>query len=121
MIGIVEFLPQLSDSKQIGDLLINGMRLIPGKNEVDINKWQQISENSLIRSRIEKGIIRVLFENPSLIAIETKQKEKASPRTSTPVETKLETESAALPVAVDVSAFVVRPPEVEKTPTPSKK
>ena len=121
IIGIVEYLPQLGDSKQVGDLLINGMRLIPGKNEVDINKWQQMSGHPLIQSRIDKGIIRILFENPSLIAVDTKQKEKVSARTSTPVETKLEVEAPALPVTVDMSAFVVRPPEVEKTLTISKK
>lgn len=121
IIGIVEYLPQLSDSKQIGDLLINGMRLIPGKNEVDINKWQQMSGKSSIQSRIDKGIIRVLFETPSLVVVETKQEEKASLRTSTPVETNLEAEISTLPIAPDTSAFVVRPPEVAKTPTPPKK
>lgn len=119
IVGIVEYLPQLSEQKQVGDLLVNGMRLIPGKNEVDIAKWQQSSKNPLIQSRIDKGIIRVLFENPSLVAVDTGKKEKTTSRTSTPVETKLEQE--VTPIAVDTSTFVVRPPEVEKPPTSPKK
>lgn len=119
IIGIVEYLPQLSESRQVGDLLIDGMRLIPGKNEVDITKWQQSSKNPLIQARIDKGIIRVLFENPSLIAVDTGKKEKTTSRTSTPVETKLTQD--VTPEAVDMSVFAVRPPEVEKTPITTKK
>ena len=121
VIGIVEYLPQLSESKQVGDLLVNGMRLIPGKNEVEIAKWQEISKSPLIQSRIDKGIIRVLFEEPTFVAAETGKRDKTTTRTSTPVETKLEAEIPASPVAIDGSVFVVRPPEVEKTPTPPKK
>lgn len=117
MIGYVEYLPQLSAVKQTGDLFIGTMQLVPGRNEVDIDKWKEFADHPGIKARQEQGIIRVLFEQPTVI---TPPDTKKATRVSTPVETKLVAQEAT-PETVDVSAFVTRPPEVEKTPTPPKK
>ncbi|MEG4149010.1 hypothetical protein [Microcoleus sp. Pol12B5] len=116
ILGIVEYLPQLNSVKQTGDLFIGGMQLVTGKNEVDIETWKEHANHPLIKKRIEQGILRVFFDQPTVI---TPPENKRASRTSTPVETKLEQE--VIPIAVDTSTFVVRPPEVEKTPTPPKK
>lgn len=116
MIGIVEYLPQLSSVKQIGDLFLGPIRLIPGRNEVDTEKWKEYADHPGVRQRIEQGILRVTFDQPTVI---TPPETKKSTRTSTSVITQLEEETT--PAVADVSTFVIRPPEVEKTPTPSKK
>ena len=116
MIGLVEYLPQLSPVKQSGDLFVGTIQLVAGRNEVDIDKWKEFADHPLIKLRQEQGIIRVLFEQPTIISASEGKKA----RTSTPVETKLLTQELANE-AVDTSAFVVRPPEVEKTTTFPKK
>ena len=116
MIGIIEYLPQLSPIRQSGDLFIGSIQLVAGRNEVDIDKWKEIADHPLVKLRQEQGIIRVLFEPPTVIVSPDSKK---SARTSAPVETKLVQEIS--PEIADVSAFVVRPPEVEKTLTISKK
>lgn len=127
MIGLIEYLPQLSPIRQSGDLFIGPIQLVAGRNEVDIDKWKEFSDHPLIKLRQEQGIIRVLFEQPTVI---TPPETKEFARVTTPVETKLVSKEAT-PEVVDVSAFVTRPPEVEKpatlpkevekTPTPPKK
>lgn len=117
MRGIIEYLPQLSPDRQGGDLFIGSIQLVAGRNEVDIDKWKEIADHQLVKLRQEQGIIRVLFESPTIIVSPDSKK---SVRTSTPVETKLVAPEIS-PESVDVSAFVVRPPEVEKTLTISKK
>lgn len=117
MIGIIEYLPQLSPIRQSGDLFIGSIQLVAGRNEVDIDKWKEIADHPLVKLRQEQGIIRVLFEPPTVIVSPDSKK---STRVSTSVETKLVTQELS-PDITDVSAFVVRPPEVEKTLTISKK
>lgn len=117
MIGIIEYLPQLSSVKQIGELFLGPIRLVPGRNEVDTEKWKEYADHPLVKQRIEQGILRVTFDQPTVITPpETK---KSSTRTTTSVVTQLEEETT--PATVDVSTFVTRPPEVEKTPISSKK
>lgn len=116
-IGIVEYLPSLSPTKQGGDLFVGSIQLVAGRNEVDIDKWNEFADHPLIKSRKEQGLIRVLFEQPTIIV---PSEAKKTTRTSTPVETKLTTQGLA-PEVVDTSAFVVRPPEVEKNATLPKK
>lgn len=117
MIGIVEYLPQLSSVKQIGDLFLGTIRLIPGRNEVDTEKWKEYANHPLVKQRIEQGILRVTFNQPTVI---TPPEVKKTMRVATPVETELVAQDPT-PETVDVSAFVVRPPEIAKTPTPPKK
>ncbi len=117
MIGIVEYLPQLSSVKQIGELFLGTIRLMPGRNEVDTEKWKEYAEHPLVKQRIEQGILRVTFDQPTVI---TPPETKKSTRVSTPVETKLVAQEVT-PEVVDVSAFAVRPPEVERTPISQKK
>lgn len=117
MIGIIEYLPQLSPDRQGGDLFIGSIQLVAGRNEVDIDKWKETADHQLVKQRQEQGIIRVLFESPTIIVSPDNKK---SARTSASVETKLVTPEIS-PESVDVSAFVVRPPEVEKTPILPKK
>src|SRR4028118_505810 len=120
MIGYVEYLPQLSPVPQSGDLFVGSIQLVAGKkNEVDIDKWKEVADHPLIKLRQEQGIIRVLFEQPTVIAPPDTKK---TVRASAPVETKLVAQDPTHETA-DVSASVARPPEVEKTstpPTPSK-
>lgn len=115
-IGIVEYIPSLGPTKQGGDLFIGSVQLVAGRNEVDIDKWNEFAGHPLVKSRKEQGIIRVLFELPTIIV---PPETKKTTRTSTPVETKLAQDIT--PEVVDISASVVRPPEVEKTPIPPKK
>jgi hypothetical protein len=115
IIGIVEYLPQLSPVPQSGDLFVGSIQLVAGKkNEVDIDKWKEVADHPLIKLRQEQGIIRVLFEQPTVIAPPDTKK---TARVSAPIETKLIAQEASSEAA-DVSAFVTRPSEVEKTPTP---
>jgi hypothetical protein len=115
MIGYVEYLPQLSQVPQSGDLFVGSIQLVAGKkNEVDIDKWKEVADHPLIKLRQEQGIIRVLFEQRTVI---TPPDTKKIARVSAPVETKLIAQEAT-PEVADVSAFVTRPPEVEKSPTP---
>lgn len=114
MIRIVEYLPQLSAVKQIGDLFLGTIRLIPGRNEVDSEKWKEYADHPLVKQRIQHGIIRVISDQPTVIA---PPETKKSTRTSTSVVTQL-AEEETTPAVVDVSTFVARPPEIEKTPTP---
>lgn len=116
-IGIVEYIPSLSPTKQGGDLFVGSVQLVAGRNEVDIDKWNEFADHPLIKSRKEQGIIRVLFGEPTIIV---PSEAKKTTRTSTPVETKLVAQEIT-PEVADMSAFVVRPPEVEKTPTLPKK
>lgn len=118
MIGLIEYLPQLSPIRQSGDLFIGSIQLVAGRNEVDIDKWKEVADHPLIKQRQEQGIIRVLFESPTVIT--PPENKKATARVATPVETKLATQETT-PETVDVSAFVTRPSEVEKTPIPPKK
>jgi hypothetical protein len=115
-LGIVEYIPSLSPTKQGGDLFVGSVQLVAGRNEVDIDKWNEFADHPLIKSREEQGLIRVLFGQPTIIV---PPEAKKTARTSTPVETKLTQDIT--PEAVDMSAFTVRPPEVEKTPIPPKK
>lgn len=115
MIVLVDYLPQLSPIRQSGDLFVGSIQLTPGRNEVDRDKWEEFADHPQIKLRKEQGLIRVLSEQPTVIA----PPESKKARVSTPVETKL-TEQEINP-NIDMSAFVVRPPEVEKTPTPPKK
>lgn len=117
MIGIVEYLPQLSAVKQIGDLFLGPIRLIPGQNEVDTEKWKEYADHPGVKQRIAQGILRVTFDQPTII---TPPEVKKTIRVSTPVETELVAQEPT-PETVDASAFVARPPEVAKTPTPPKK
>lgn len=117
MLGLIEYLPQLSPIRQSGDLFIGPIQLVAGRNEVDIDKWKEVADHPLIKLRQEQGIIRVLFEQPTVI---TPPDTKKAARISTPVETKLVAQETT-PEVVDVSAFVTRPPEVEKTPISPKK
>ena len=117
MIGIIEYLPQLSSDRQSGDLFVGSIQLVAGRNEVDIDKWKEIADHQLVKLRQEQGIIRVLFEPPTVIVSPDSKK---SARTSTPVETKLVTPEIS-PESVDVSSFVARPSEIEKTPIFPKK
>ena len=115
MIGFVEYLPQLSQVPQSGDLFVGSIQLVAGKkNEVDIDKWKEVADHPLIKLRQEQGIIRVLFEQPTVIASPDIKK---TARVSTPIETKLVAQEPT-PETTDVSASVSRPPEVEKAPTP---
>lgn len=117
MIGIIEYLPQLSPVRQGGDLFIGSIQLVAGKNQVDTEKWKEYADLPLVKQRIEQGILRVTFDEPTVITLpETKK----STRVSTPVETKLVAQEIT-PEVTDTSAFVIRPPEVEKNPTPPKK
>lgn len=115
-LGIVEYIPSLSPTKQGGDLFIGSMQLVAGRNEVDIDKWNEFANHPLVKSRKEQGIIRVLFEQPTIIV---PPEVKRTARASTPVETKLTQD--VTPEAVDTSTFAVRPPEVEKTSITTKK
>lgn len=117
MIGIVEYLPQLSSVTQIGDLFLGPIRLIPGRNEVDTEKWKEYADHPGVKQRIEQGILRVTFDQPTVI---TPPEVKKTMRVSTPIETELVAQDST-PETVDVSTSVVRPPEVAKTPTPPKK
>lgn len=115
-LGIVEYIPSLSPTKQGGDLFVGSVQLVAGRNEVDIDEWNKFADHPLVESRKEQGIIRVLFEQPTIIV---PPEAKKTTRASAPVETKLTQDIT--PEAVDMSAFAVRPPEVEKTPIPLKK
>lgn len=117
MIILVDYLPQLSPIRQSGDLFIGSIQLTPGRNEVDSDKWEEFADHPQIKLRKEQGLIRVLSEQPTVIVPPDNKK---SARVSTPVETKLGTQETP-PEPVDVSAFVVRPPEVERIPVSSKK
>jgi hypothetical protein len=117
MIILVDYLPQLSPIRQSGDLWVGSIQLTPGRNEVDSDKWEEFANHPQIKLRKEQGLIRVLSEQPTVIVSPDSKK---SARVSTPVETKLVAQETT-PEAVDVSAFVVRPPEVEKTPISPKK
>jgi len=116
-IGIVEYIPSLSPTKQGGDLFVGSVQLVAGRNEVDIDKWNEFADHPLIKSRKEQGLIRVLFGEPTIIV---PSEAKKTTRTSAPVETKLVAQEIT-PEVANMSAFVVRPPEVEKTPTLPKK
>jgi hypothetical protein len=116
-IGIVEYIPSLSPTKQGGDLFVGSVQLVAGRNEVDIDKWNEFADHPLIKSRKEQGLIRVLFEQPTIIV---PSEAKKTTRTSAPVETKLVAQEIT-PEVANMSAFVVRPSEVEKTPTLPKK
>jgi hypothetical protein len=116
MIGLIDYLPQLSPIRQSGDLFIGPIQLVAGRNEVDTDKWKEFADHPLVKLRQEQGIIRVLFEQPTVIAPPDGKK---AARASTPVETKLVAQEIT-PEVVDMSAFVARPPEVEKTTLPKK-
>lgn len=124
MLGIVEYLPQLDPSRQVGDLLIGSIRLLPGKNSVDIDLWRQIAELPLVKQRIEAGIIRAQFDsNPSIIipAVSSgvsKGKNKDSDskvtRQSTPIETEL-APVESIPEAVETPAPIIPVPLISDT------
>lgn len=110
MLGIIEYLPHVNGSKQIGDLLIGNIQLIPGNNEVDINEWEACANHPLIQQRIQQGIIRVTFAHPAVIVVSDSGKKEKVPRTASPVETKLNAEPT-----VGVIEPIVQPPiEPEK-------
>ncbi len=119
MFGIIDYQPQRGPIQKHGDLICSpSIKLTEGLNEVDIDEWSRIADTPAIKSRIEAGVIRPTFAPPTIVTVTEKS---TTTRKSTPIETKLAAQPETTPEVVDVSAFVTRPPEVEKTPTPPKK
>lgn len=115
MIGIVEYIPP---SMQRGNLIVGDTMLVPGRNEVDIDKWREFAENPLVKQRIEQGILRVSFDQPTVIVADApgNKKEKVS-RVSPPVETKLDDK----PISGTIEPIApLMPSEPEKLPISKK-
>jgi hypothetical protein len=113
ILGIVEYLPQLNSVKQSGDLIVNGIQLVAGTNEVNIDRWNEIASHPLIQQRIEMGIIRVHFDRPTVVTGTGESKAdtgKKVSRTATPIETKLVESSDTPPTTTPVPA--TQTPEV---------
>lgn len=110
MLGIVEYLPHVNGSRQVGDLLIGSIHLIPGNNEVDIDEWDASANHPLIQQRIQQGIIRVTFAQPAVIVVPDNGKKEKVPRIAAPIETKLNAE----PTVGVIEPIIPLPIEPEK-------